>query len=142
MWHDDVQTDLSLLETAVCSECGVSRPLSEFLTYTHTLRSYCLLCAKDPRRSLPLNPEQHKIHQRCRKYNLSLAEYELMFDLQRGRCAICQRHPRKMLVIDHDHTTGRVRGLLCGACNQGLGMFNDNPTFITAAANYLRRYSE
>lgn len=56
-------------------------------------------------------------------------------ELQQGRCAICGRKER--LVIDHDHDSGFMRGLLCYKHNCALGMFEDNPKFLKAAIDYL-----
>lgn len=81
-------------------------------------------------------------------YGLSLEDYNKIYDRQRGRCAICQRKPhqipsrqRRRLVVDHDHTTEQVRGLLCHDCNLALGLFRDNPVLIEAAMAYLKGYS-
>lgn len=52
-----------------------------------------------------------------------------------GRCQIC--HKETALHIDHDHSTGQVRGLLCNSCNGGLGAFKDNPDFLHEAVRYL-----
>jgi hypothetical protein len=84
------------------------------------------------------------------RYGLELVEYNAILEKQRGRCAICRivlfprRQGPKTLVaqVDHDHTTGRVRGLLCGACNSGLGYFRDNLKVLEAAKQYLRRKSD
>lgn len=65
-----------------------------------------------------------------------LAELETA---QGGRCAICGTTPSgRRLAIDHDHTTGKVRGLLCGSCNTGLGLLGDTAEGIEAALRYLR----
>lgn len=67
------------------------------------------------------------------------ADYELMLRDQNGCCAICKTKPPKgkRLDIDHDHSTGEVRGLLCGLCNRGLGLFKDNPNTLRSAADYV-----
>ena len=64
-----------------------------------------------------------------------------MRDRQGGRCLICGCVPEKTLHIDHNHGTGAVRGLLCGKCNVGLGLFGDNPTRLERAAAYLSQYA-
>lgn len=75
-----------------------------------------------------------------KNYGITLDEYNTMFDNQKGRCAICNTHQdilRKRLVVDHDHNTNVVRGLLCDKCNRGLGHFNDDIEIITKAVEYL-----
>lgn len=62
---------------------------------------------------------------------------------QNGRCAICgttEVEYGKALSMDHCHTAGAVRGLLCNPCNMGLGCFRDDPERLVAAARYLRRF--
>ena len=72
-------------------------------------------------------------------YGLSESDYRTLVEGQQGQCAICGRIPaRRRLAVDHDHETGSVRGLLCGPCNIGLGVFQDNPTILEKAAEYLR----
>jgi hypothetical protein len=68
-----------------------------------------------------------------RIYGISFAEYQRMLIAQRGVCAICEKPETKiekgtlrLLSVDHDHTTGAIRGLLCANCNLGLGYFRDS----------------
>lgn len=73
-------------------------------------------------------------------YGLAPGDYERLYALQGERCYICQRangRSRK-LSVDHDHKTGKVRGLLCRPCNSMLGHGRDNPTMFYRAAEYLR----
>lgn len=73
-----------------------------------------------------------------RNYGLTKDDYEILLKHQDGRCAICRSPPKgKRLAVDHCHTTGRVRGLLCEPCNHGLGKFADDPERCRAAAAYL-----
>ena len=78
-----------------------------------------------------------------RNYGMTFAKYEQMLDDQKGVCAICSAEPpdhhKKRLNIDHCHTTGRVRGLLCDACNRALGLFKDSPDVLLKAISYLAR---
>lgn len=55
-------------------------------------------------------------------------------------CEICFRVTGRM-VLDHDHRTGKVRGVLCHLCNSGIGMFHDSPESLTSAADYVKRKS-
>lgn len=75
------------------------------------------------------------------EYGISIEDYTKLLESQGGRCAICGTTDwgcHEKAFVDHDHTTGGVRGLLCSNCNAGLGMFRDNVEYLTNAINYLR----
>ena len=75
-------------------------------------------------------------------YGLSLDEYQALLDAQGGVCAVCKNPPRgkrKFLAVDHDHDTGKIRGLLCITCNVGLGALRDSADLLRAALSYLER---
>jgi hypothetical protein len=91
--------------------------------------------AKNRQRIQQQNRERHL----RKKYGLSLGEFESLVDQQLGRCAICKIDLGSDLHVDHEHVTGRIRGLLCGKCNKAVGLLNDDPTLIRAAARYLER---
>lgn len=78
-------------------------------------------------------------HHLKKKYGLTPEQYNGMMEKQRWVCAICQGDNinGRRLAVDHDHATGKVRGLLCDRCNRGIGNFRDNVTFLLQAANYL-----
>lgn len=73
------------------------------------------------------------------KYALSVEDYEYMLADQGHVCAICKcpNNDGKRLAVDHDHATGRVRGLLCNPCNLAVGHMKDDPTRLRQAAEYL-----
>lgn len=73
------------------------------------------------------------------KYGLSNLAYDVLYRQQGGNCAICGDHA-DVLNVDHDHNTGMVRGLLCGRCNRGLGMFADDRARLAAASLYLAEW--
>lgn len=82
-----------------------------------------------------------------RKYKISIDDYDRMFEAQGGRCAICnnvQTHTYKgsvtRLAVDHDHKTGKVRGLLCHECNAGIGFLHEDKTLLRKAVTYLDTY--
>lgn len=82
----------------------------------------------------PYEREMHLKH----KYGLTAEEWDMLYDVQLGRCAICliplaETKPH----VDHDHATGRVRGILCKLCNPGIGFFQDDPALLMRAAQYL-----
>ena len=74
-----------------------------------------------------------------RKYGLTLNLFEALVSAQLGNCAICGVNEDLDLHVDHDHRTKKVRGLLCGKCNKAIGLLNDSPETLRAAAEYLER---
>ncbi len=91
------------------------------------------------------HPEKRKeIQERYRqkKYGISDEDLNRLTQKQNGVCVICnqQQIRGKKLDIDHDHKTGRVRGLLCRKCNTALGSFKDSPEVLRSAIAYLSSY--
>jgi hypothetical protein len=86
-----------------------------------------------------------KSHQQRRhalkRYGLTHHAYEVLLSQQNGVCAICGNYPAngKRLAVDHCHKSEKVRGLLCGKCNTGLGQFNEDPITLRVAVDYLER---
>lgn len=93
-----------------------------------------------------MSPEERREHERAvnrrsrlrKEYGLTHGEYDAMVARQDGKCVICTK-PCEMLVVDHCHIGGHVRGLLCNFCNTGLGFFRDNPFYLVSAAQYVAR---
>jgi len=131
----------------VCARCFSAKKKSDFYGGHNC---YCKKCHIEYQKDYLNNP-QRKVRRRKqqrnnnlrRKYGIDQAEYERLLRDQRSRCAICNKRPksRKLLAVDHDHMTGRVRGLLCTTCNNALGMLGDgldSPIF-QKAEEYLGR---
>lgn len=83
-----------------------------------------------------------------RKYKLTAEQFAEMFEAQGGVCAICGNgvdpdgiRSTANLHVDHNHVTGKIRGLLCHGCNQGIGRFKDDPERLMAAARYLKEHT-
>lgn len=71
--------------------------------------------------------------------NLTYNEYMLMFEAQKGRCAICKIHQDETSTfhVDHNHTSGKVRALLCSSCNLALGLVKERPEIMRSMIAYL-----
>lgn len=86
-----------------------------------------------------LNPEKVRLIDRRRtlkiKYNMTIEDYNNLLASQNGSCSICADD--KNLVIDHCHTTNRVRGILCSTCNRGIGLMKDSVQVLQSAIEYL-----
>lgn len=79
---------------------------------------------------------------RLDRYGMTRREFESLLVSQGEACAICRRRlgrGRYGAQVDHDHRTGKVRGLLCNPCNRAIGLLRDDPAIVDAAARYLRR---
>lgn len=89
---------------------------------------------------LERNPEHSRWYNIKRKYGLSKEEWQKMFEEQGGCCAICSRHQdtyNRPLHVDHCHTTGKIRGLLCWKCNEFLGLIKDSVPTIEKMISYI-----
>lgn len=81
---------------------------------------------------------KHWRYQLKSKYGLTEDAYKALYESQKGVCKICGNEDFRKLVVDHDHITGRIRGLLCTSCNVGLGMFKDSIKNLLNAIEYLK----
>ncbi len=77
---------------------------------------------------------------RFKNHNITEEQYIEIFNKQKGRCNICGKHQDELktaLHIDHNHLTGKIRGLLCMKCNRGIGYLNDNIDLLLKAIDHL-----
>ena len=84
--------------------------------------------------------ESQKNAKLLRQYGISLEKYRETLDSQNGKCIICGKSETengKMLAVDHDHKTGKVRGLLCNNCNVAVGFMQDDPSLALKINQYL-----
>lgn len=93
------------------------------------------------------NPQKWRAIERRRRYGISPEEFDRLYAEQKGECGVCSKkifdgsgQGRDALAVDHDHKTGKIRGLLCAVCNRGLGMFEDSPERLEKAAIYLKKH--
>lgn len=93
-------------------------------------------------------PAYKKVHRDAtlkKKYAISLEQYNTMFIEQKGLCLGCYKHQssfKKAFAVDHDHITGKVRGLLCMKCNCVLGYASDSTTILRRLADYADKHKE
>ncbi len=89
----------------------------------------------------PENKLKYKNQTLKNTFGISLDEFNKLLEKQNGVCAICFKPEstkrNKTLAVDHDHKTGKIRGLLCSHCNRGLGLLKDSPEIIMEAIKYL-----
>lgn len=117
-----------------CKQCHKSQPVSEFHKAKATRDGFHAMC-KNCRKGMHLSGHLQ------RYYNLTVEDYNLLRFAQQYKCKICGTHEAQntyqRLHVDHDHITGKVRGLLCDRCNRGIGCFRDNPDIMYHAIKYI-----
>lgn len=148
-----------------CTCCKQVKPLSAYNANKRApdgMRQSCRACATDKTRNWrAANPERYKASAKVTAanyvanfrggrramglkytYGITLSEWEALFDVQGRRCAICKSEkPHRKKAIwhtDHDHATGKVRGILCSHCNLGLGLFGEEISGLQRAIDYLK----
>ncbi len=110
-----------------CKECGLEDTKDKFAEN----RWVCISCW------IPIK----NLNSRLNKRKITLKEFDTMKEKCNNKCEICKiDFNENNLFIDHDHITGKVRGLLCNKCNTGLGQFDDNDNLVEIALKYLRQY--
>lgn len=121
-----------------CHECLKTKPVTQFFRNCQTRDGYQIYCK---------TCDQYRRNKTRLKYfyKISPEEVQQLSDYQGGKCKICHKplvikssSPRDSLQIDHDHKSKEVRGLLCGACNMGLGCFKDRLDLLETAIEYLK----
>lgn len=158
--------------TKTCNSCLQNKPVADFSKQSvrpDGLNITCKLCLsarqairyKDPvkrQRSLEAgarwrerNPDADANKNLIRKYGITLAQYDEMFEAQGGLCALCKKSEttkrrkkgdgRERLAVDHCHDTGRVRGLLCFKCNTAIGSLGDTEADAQRVVDYLSKFS-
>lgn len=113
-----------------CTECNKKLHLTKFIQnpYSFTYTDECRKC-------------YNKITYLRRKYNLQISDVQAMYLEQFGRCKICSEAlPFDKVNVDHCHSSGKIRGLLCSSCNKMLGFAKDNIKTLEKAIKYLEIY--
>lgn len=140
----------------LCTTCGVEKELDAFHNYKKGPqgKAYrCKECDTAARKAYQEKqcPEKKRVMARARlmrsKYGIELSDFDAMHERAGGVCEICKGPPTtyqgyETLCVDHCHTTGKVRGLLCNKCNQALGLFQDSTWNLEAAISYLQERSD
>lgn len=140
-----------------CTKCNELKNRTEFykdISRNDGLSYICKKCAKEAvARCIAANPEQrkntlkkyqeslpsghYKKYDLKSRYGITLEQYNNQLDIQNNKCAICGTKSEKSLAVDHCHTTGKVRGLLCLKCNTAIGKLNDDVILLQRAIEYL-----
>ncbi len=154
--------------TRVCKRCHIEQSIEVF--YVEKMckggrRPVCAKCirkqqkeryAKNPEKGRTKQREYNRLHpennRKCnlkKKYGITKEYYNLIFQQQGGVCLVCGKSETvmfrgkiKYLAVDHNHQTGKIRGLLCQKCNQALGLLGENPVIIKSLLGYLKECND
>lgn len=130
-----------------CRRCSLEKPLSDY--YIHTFgKPYpdCKKCVNDRNMAYQRQPQGTDAWMK-RTYGIGLEEYHRLLQEQNGCCAVCKTaatasKKSRRLCIDHDHDSGKVRGLVCDRCNMLLGKSTEMLDILKSAVQYLERQTE
>lgn len=142
--------------TRVCNTCKLALPVEDFYLHKqgrtiHRVKM-CKACALKRRAEKYVTEEGQRAWKAAflkNTYGITLADYERRLNAQGGVCDLCgcaetrlvkRTKQPQLLCVDHCHTTGAVRGLLCHNCNAGLGRFKDDPERLQLAISYLEKH--
>lgn len=140
------------MKTKVCSKCKIEKPIEAFSKhkgYKGNRRTECTECKNsnnlkryhETKHLNPYNYEEDKDRKLRSTYGISYAEYLSMLDAQGGCCAICGSSGngnRRAFAVDHCHSCGEIRGLLCSRCNTALGSLKEDIGVMMRAIEYIK----
>ena len=124
-----------------CPDCGQAKSLEEFprnRSMAFGRGVYCKPCHNARTRASVRRAGGARHYHLRRRYGVGASDVRLLIEKQGGLCALCETNPATQ--VDHDHKTGRVRGILCLHCNAGMGAFHDDPGIIERAIRYLEQH--
>lgn len=145
----------------VCSICKKEFPISNFRLRRGKPRTDCKIC-QDTRIKEWVNENRDRVNENHRnwrarnkaitkrwwkhknlikKYGITLEQYDEMYTSQGGKCKIC-KDVYEVLYVDHNHSTNKVRGLLCNKCNSAIGFLGEKEENFISAMEYLRSYDD
>ena len=131
------------MQTLDCKKCSDNLPLNNFYFNKNGKYKRQNVCKKC------MNIYDYKTDKNSklkRAYGITLDEYEELLSKQDSKCAICgidnngkYRNKPRAFAVDHCHSTGKIRGLLCSDCNTGIGLLKDNINYLQLAIKYLNK---
>jgi len=137
------------MDVKTCTVCGIEKPLTEYAQRggkEFGLKSACKDCGRARARKYwekkPLSKEAQREKNLQKSFGIGIKDYNKLLEIQNGCCAICGTDScasGRNFAVDHNHQTGKIRGLLCKFCNTALGQFKDDTTVLQKAIQYLER---
>lgn len=143
--------------TKQCNHCLIEKDFSQFFkdkNHSSGRYSICKSCKKEKtyawrtenrdryNQTMSAYQRKNKLQMRLYRYGLSPDQYQKMLKDQDNKCLLCEQHPKgkRPLAIDHRHSDGKVRGLLCYGCNRAISILDKNEALVKAQA-YIARFA-
>lgn len=137
-----------------CTACNTEKPIDDFFRDKRRpggRMARCKSCKttahREYVRSTGYNrkrywkdPAKERERHLVKKYGITASDYDVMFASQNGKCAVCGKSQDRAFDVDHCHSSGAVRGLLCTSCNRMIGHAGDDPARLLSAAAYLLKH--
>lgn len=154
--------DVRRADMKKCNRCNVFRHMDMFYPYLNK-ENRCKICVSELRKEdykkkqarvvarvskyRKENPEKIRDTKLKQAYGVGIDYYDAKLKEQNGVCGACKKNARNMwrgklvrMALDHDHKTGKPRGILCIKCNRALGLLEENPTTINNLIDYIKKY--
>jgi hypothetical protein len=135
-------------ELKICTKCHKEKLISEFYKDKQKSSGYrpdCKECnIKTSTNWQKNNRDKHHGYEMKRKYGMKHTQYSEMLKAQNNKCAICNKEVSEFKTrfhVDHNHTTGKIRELLCVNCNHGIGSFMEDKNLLEKAIKYLEKWN-
>jgi hypothetical protein len=134
--------------TKYCKSCDTTKPIDDFYLRNKISMVRHSTCKECDRKRVKENhnPAVYRNAELQRRYGITQQDYDVMLAEQNNQCAICKttepggRHTSNYFVVDHCHTTSKVRKLLCHHCNTSLGLVGDNISTLQEMIKYLQKH--
>jgi hypothetical protein len=146
-FYNDIRANDKL--SSVCKQCHNLNNKKSKLKHRKRVQKVALIYSrshtKEKREYYSNHKNDWKNNRLINQFGITLENYNDLLKKQNYLCLICNKPETevepgkspKTLAVDHNHETGKIRGLLCGKCNKGIGMFEDNTNLLQSAINYL-----
>ena len=133
-----------------CTKCNIAKTIDKFSKDSSKpdgRHPHCKECRRTQYKNSEnaAKAEARRNYTLKKKYGISIKQYDEILHKQENKCAICGIHQLEVsrrFAVDHSHTDGHIRGLLCQSCNTALGKFKDSTEMLLRAVDYLETYGE
>lgn len=127
-----------------CEKCGNQQSTKDFYNKKNSIDGLSKWCKSCDKRRVKISNTDVRKNDLKRRYNLTINQYNELFNKQCGYCYICLTHQdslKNKLSVDHNHKTGQIRGLLCQNCNTALGKMKESSFLLERMIDYLKKFN-